>query len=108
MATMHEGVFYLGSDSNFHHFVVKFKLSTNRYLKVSKKELDLSEPMKISRDENTWLSLFSTEQGGTRDGYKIIFLKNGRKYLIEKAPNQAIKRTGNGWLLPEKKLKLRW
>jgi len=83
MSPMHMGVHYCGSDSGYHYFAVKFKLHPNRFLKVTRKEIDILGEMALSRDETDWRGLLSVAQGESREGYSTLYIADSRKYLIK-------------------------
>lgn len=83
MISMHQGVFYVGSDRDFHYFVVRVKLNPDQHMKIAREDLDLYPTSPVTRNRERWRALKSGTQGEPQEGYRTLFLDHGRKYSIQ-------------------------
>lgn len=87
MNTMHRGVYYIGSDSQYHFFIVKRELEMNKTFCLLKSEVNIPSSFPVTKDEKKWLSLMPELKGQVLEGYNLLFSEKNKNYMIKQKEN---------------------
>ena len=79
--TMHRGVFYVGSDAEFHFFVTKWELKKDRLLQVPTGGLSMPSTYAPTKDEALWLPMGSFEYQQC-SSCEQVFIYGGKRYFV--------------------------